>query len=143
MLKYVWSISIILLCGLLLSMPAWCLDLKPGKYEITSKVDIAGMAGMIPPQTFVQCMDDKTPVPESTADAEGCEVKDIKSTSNTVSYKMECDQQGMKIISYGAMTYHGDSFEGATQMVMGAETGGMTMTHKMAGKRIGDCQEGR
>ena len=37
---------------LLATLPAWGLDLKPGKYEITAKVEMTGMPGGMPPQTI-------------------------------------------------------------------------------------------
>jgi hypothetical protein len=64
----------------------------------------------------------------------------MKTKGNTVTYTMECDQQGMKTKSTGEMTYNGDAFEGTTQTVMGPAAGGMTITTVVKGKRIGKCE---
>ena len=53
---------------------------------------------------------------------------------------MECSQQGMKIKTSGTMTFRGDSFEGASRTDMGPSAGGMVVTTKISGKRIGNCE---
>ena len=138
MLKRFCTISVLLV--LLAALPAWGLDLVPGKYEITAKVEMPGMPGGMPPQTTTQCMDEQTPVPNSTAEAQGCKITDMKTSGNTVTYIMECNQQGIKAKSSGKITFNGDSFEGTTQTSMGPEAGNMTITTVVKGKRIGKCE---
>ena len=138
MLKKTFTFSV--LCMLLAALPAWGIDLKPGKYEITAKVEMPGMSGGVPPQTTTQCLDEQNPVPASSAGAQGCKITDMKTKGNTVTYTMECNQQGMKIKSTGEITYKGDSFEGTTKTIMGPAAGGMTVTTEIKGKRIGKCE---
>ena len=136
MVKRICALSI--LCMLMAALPAWGLDLNPGKYEITVKVEMPGTPGM-PPQTMTQCLDQQDPVPNSSAGAQGCKITDMKTQGNTVTYTMECSQQGMKIKTIGKMTYKGDSFEGTSQTNMGQAAGGMTVKSVIKGKRIGKC----
>ena len=124
---------------LMMALPAWGLDMVPGKYEITASVEMPGMPGS-PPQTTVQCLDDQAPVPNASAAAQGCKVKDMQTKGNTVTYTMECDQQGMKLQINGEIHYRGDAFEGKAQTNMGPEAGGMVITTVIKGKRIGACQ---
>ena len=138
MLKKICTLSV--LCMLLAALPVWGLDLKPGKYEITAKVEMAGVPGGMPPQTTTQCLNEQNPVPESSAGAQGCKITDMKTKGNTVTYTMECNQQGMKTKSTGEMTYNGDSFEGTTQTSMGPAAGGMNVTTVVKGKRISKCE---
>ena len=138
MLKKICTFSV--LCMLLAALPAWGLDLKPGKYEITAKVEMPGMPGGMPPQTTIQCLNEQNPVPDSSTGAQGCKITDMKTKGNTVTYTMECNQQGMKIKSTGEITYKGDSFEGTTQTTMGSAAGGMTVKTVIKGKRIGKCE---
>ena len=49
MLKTLYTLSV--LCMLLAALPAWGLDLNPGKYQITAKVEMPGMPAGMPPQT--------------------------------------------------------------------------------------------
>jgi hypothetical protein len=127
---------------LLIAMPAFGLDLKPGKYEITSKVEMAGMPGGMPPQTTMQCLTQSQPVPNgSSAAAQGCKITDMKTKGNKVSYTMECDQNGMKVKSNGEIIYKGNSFEGTSVMKMGPSAGNMTITTRTTGKWIGKCDD--
>jgi hypothetical protein len=138
MLKKVFLFSI--LCMLLTTMPSWGLDLKPGKYEITTKVEMKGVPGGMPAQTMTQCITEQDPVPAGSANAQGCKITDMKTKGNTVTYTMECEQQGMKTKTTGEMTYKGDTFEGTSKTEMGPAAGGMTVTTKISGKRIGKCE---
>jgi len=137
MLKKVFFVSC--LCLLLTTIPSWGLDLNPGKYEIITNVEMKGMPGGMAPQTTTQCLTEQDPVPAGSANAQGCKMTDMKVNGNTVTYTMECEQQGMKITTTGKMTYMGDAFEGTSKTEMGPAAGGMTVTTKISGKRIGKC----
>ncbi len=122
---------------LLTAIPAWGIDLKPGKYEITTKVKMPGIPVEMPPQITTQCLNEQTPIPD--AGAQGCKLTDMKTKGNTATYTMECNQQGMEITSTGNIIYDKISFEGTTQTTMGPTTGGMTVTTVIKGKHIGKC----
>jgi hypothetical protein len=128
------------MCVLLTALPAWGLDLNPGKYQVTAQVEMPGMPGGMPPQTTTQCLDEQNPVPNASAGAHGCKITDMKTRGDTVTYVMECNQKGMKVKSTGEMTYKGESFEGTSRTDMGPAAGGMTVTTVIKGKRIGDCK---
>jgi len=137
MLKRIYTLSV--LCMLLTALPAWGLDLKPGKYQITAKVEMPGMPGGMPPQTTTQCLNEQNPVPNTSAGAHGCKITDMKTKGNTITYAMECNQQGMQTKTTGEMTYKGDSFEGTNQTYMGPAAGGMYVKTVIKGKRIDSC----
>lgn len=120
-------------------LPTWGLDFKPGKYEITVKMEVPGMPGGMPPQTMVQCLNEKNPLPDSAPDAQGCKMANMRTKGNTVTYTIECNQPGMEAKIAGEMTYKGDSFDGTTNTSMGPEAGGMTVITVVKGKRIGKC----
>lgn len=121
----------------LMAATASALDLEDGLYEMTSQVEMPGMA--LPPTTVTQCLTQEDPVPNKSADGGHCDILDTTSEGNTVRWSMECRQQGQKMTSTGEMTYYGDRFEGTIQTVMGSQAGNMTMTTKVTGKRVGDC----
>ena len=121
------------------SVPSWALDLKPGKYEITIKTTMPGSNQQMPTQTMTQCMTGQDPVPNASTAAQGCTITDMKTRGNTITYTMECQQQGTKTVTTGEMTYKGDSFEGKTQTKLGPAAGGMVINSEIKGKRIGDC----
>mgnify|MGYP001087919804 CR=1 FL=1 len=138
MIKKIYTLSV--LCMLLVSLPAWGLDLKPGKYQITAKVEMPGMPGGMPAQTMTQCLNEQNPVPNTSAGAHGCKITDMKTKGTTINYAMDCKQEGMTIKTTGKMTYKGDSFEGTSRTNMGPAAGGMTVTTVVKGKRIGNCK---
>lgn len=138
MLKKICAISVL---GMLLAvLPAWGLDFKPGKYEITVKMEMPGMPGGMPPQTMAQCLNEQNPVPDSSPDAQGCKMSNMRTKGNTVTYTIECNQPGMEAKITGEMIYKGDAFEGTTKTSMGPEAGGMTVVTVVKGKRIGKCE---
>ena len=138
MLKKICALSV--LCMLLAGLPVWGFNLKPGKYEITAKVEMPGMPDGMPAQKMTQCLNEQNPVPDTSVGAQGCKITDMKTKGNTVTYSMECNQQGMKTKSTGEMTYNGDSFEGTTLTSMGPAAGGVTVKTVVKGRRIGKCE---
>jgi hypothetical protein len=131
---------VFLLCLKIFTLPAWALDFNPGRYEITVKVEMPGMPSAMPPQTMIQCLTEQSPVPNTSANANGCNIKEMETRGNTISYTLVCNQQGMKTETKGVVTYKGNSFEGKSETKMGPEAGGMTMISIIKGKRIGNCE---
>ena len=133
-------LMVLLLCSMPVSLPAWGQDFNPGEYEITVKVEMQGMAGGMPSQTMIQCLTEQAPVPNTSANAHGCKVKEMKTVGNTIKYVMDCDQQGMKSETKGQVTHKGNSFEGKSETKMGPGAGGMTIISTFKGRRIGNCE---
>jgi hypothetical protein len=140
MLKNIISILLMISCLTLITMASWALDFESGKYEITSRMEMPGMPAAIPPQTIVQCMTDQDPIPNSNPENQDCKITDMQQTKTTVSWEMECIQQGQKMTSTGQMTYKGDTFEGTIKTNLGPDAGNMTMTTVITGKRLSDCK---
>lgn len=140
MLKSKINILLLIFGMALIAIPSWALDFEPGRYEITSKIDMPGMPVAMPPQTTIQCMTDQDPVPDSNPENPDCKITDMKQTKNTVSWKIECIQEGQKITSTGRMTYKKDAFEGTVQTNLGPNSGNMNMTTVITGKRLSKCE---
>ncbi len=140
MLKKVIIICVMVFSMLMLVSTSWALDFVPGKYEITAKIEMPGMPTTAPAQTTTQCMTEQDPVPSATATSQDCNVSKMETKGNTVSWEMECTQQGQKIKSTGQMTYSGKAFEGTMQTNLGSQAGNMTITTVISGKRVGDCK---
>ena len=134
---FISAVLFVTLFGLA-ATPVWALDFKPGKYQITSKAEMPGMPMQMPPQTFTQCMTKQDPVPVQQ-DQGGCTIKDQKIKGNTVSWVMECNQQGHVTTGTGKMEYSGTSFDGIFEFTVASPSGNMTMTTTTHGERIGDC----
>jgi hypothetical protein len=140
MAKEMRVIFAVLICMVLGISFAWALDLKEGQYQITSKVEMPGMPMSMPPVTVEQCLTRKDPVPNQSTGGQECRIKDMKTKGNTVTWTMECTQRGSTMQGTGSMTFHGDRFEGKSEMKMGPEAGNMVIITLMEGRRTGPCQ---
>ncbi len=134
------TLILLIIAMFCLAANAWTLDLEEGRYEITSTVKMPGMPMQPPPTTITECVTQQDPVPNQQADNGNCKITDMKTVGNTVTWKMECDQQGQKMKSRGKMVYHGGRFEGKVDTQMGPEAGNMKISTTIEGRRVGDCQ---
>jgi Protein of unknown function (DUF3617) len=115
---------------------------KPGKWETTVQVEMAGMAMKIPPVTTTVCVTEEdlkdpsksVPSPGGKGQNADCKVSDYKVEGNKVSWSMKCEGK-QPVTATGEMTYSGDSYQGSMKM----NTQGHDMSMTMTGKRLGDC----
>lgn len=140
MLKINAAIVSILACMTFFITNAWGLNIQGGEYKITSTVEMPGVPMQIPPTTVTQCLTEQDPVPNQSTAGQKCNIIDMKTEGKTVTWEMECAQQGQKMHSTGKMVYYGDRFEGTLKTKMGPQSGNMTITTVVKGKRIGACQ---
>ena len=96
------------------------------------------MEGMSPQLlTHKQCITDNDLVPMSEDANQNCQVRDIETSGNTVSWKITCGGQGGQMDGTGEITYNGDTMEGKMEMtIKGAN---MKVTNYITGRRIGPC----
>ena len=140
-----WMVLILIL-ALSTSVVAGGPNLNPGKWEITTKIEMPGMPMQMPAIKTTQCLtkDDyimkEPPSPGKMGTAENpCKVTKSEVKGDTVIWGMVCE--GQQITRYhGEMTYHGDTMEGFLKITQGAK-GQPPMTLKMKGKRIGPCDQ--
>ena len=119
-------------------------NMREGMWEITMKMEMAGMPGGMPPQVIKQCMTKKdVENPQKFAQggpgAERCQVSNYRLTGNTASWDMAC-KGPEEMTGSGTITFSGDSYTSTTRMAM--KSGGQTqnMTMHSAAKRVGDCK---
>ena len=133
------AIRLVWLCMVCLMIPAWSVaadGMKPGLWEITTKVDMPGMPFQPPPTTVKHCYTaqevKESPVPKDN----NCKVTDLKTTGSKTTWKVECTGEAAGK-GEGEISYQGDSaYEGKTRM----QTQGMTMSMQYKAKRLGDCK---
>ena len=112
-------------------------NMKEGKWEITSTVEMKGMpAGMMKPQTFTTCLKQTDYVPKN-ADQKDCTMKDVTVSGNTVTWEAVCKDSSGK----GQITYAGDTYDGNMEMTMKEGGKDMNMKMTMKGKHIGPCDK--
>ena len=110
-------------------------QMNPGQWEITTKTEMAGM----PPQsiTHAQCITNDDPVPMSDDASRECQVSDIVTNGDTISWKITCGGQGGQMKGTGQITYHGDTMEGTMHMAIAGSN--VQVTNYLTGRRIGNC----
>ncbi len=147
-----WSVMVLLMLFMVSLAFAGGPDLNPGKWEITSTVEMPGMPMKMPPITTTRCMtkDDMIfkEVPQPGMQQGGmpkeCKMTRSEVKGDTVIWEMVCQGQ-QKMTYYGELTYHGDTMEGFIKMTSSAQGQGggaaPPMTIKIKGKRIGPCDK--
>lgn len=134
MLKKPITAVIVLLAITTISFAGSDVNFNPGKWEITSKMEMAGGMNM-PSHTSTQCMTKDSIIPRNTQPGQECVVSETRTTGNTITWTMECKGPQGDMKGVGKITYAGDTFEG--EMVMSMAN--MKLTNKMKGRRIGAC----
>jgi len=119
-------------------------NMKEGMWEVTSRMEMAGLPGGMPPQTMRQCVTKKDlENPQKMAPTgqqdDRCQVSDYKLQGNTATWTWTC-KGGDDMRGSGTMTFAGTSYTGTTKVSMkqGGQTHNMSM--HFTGKHVGDCR---
>lgn len=118
---------------------AWA-EIKDGLWEVTTRVEIAGMPHQMPPTTVRHCLAKNDPVPKAGDKSMECKTTNQKISGDTVTYAVECKNKDGVIITTGTMTYKGTSYDGTSKTsIKNKGQKEMQMNSKMSGKYIGPC----
>ena len=134
-----WSVSgrLAAVAGIVLVglSPAWS-DNPPGVlWESTSQMVMTGMPFSPPPRTLKMCTAREWTQPPPGGD-QSCVNSDFQRVGNKVTWKMECTGGDMPMTGTGEITFEGtDTYKGA----INATADGVNLTIKLAGKKIGTC----
>ncbi len=115
-------------------------DVKPGLWEITSQVEMSGIPVQVPSVTKTECITTQSLDPEQILNDQNCRFSKSDNGSNTVTWQMTCDQQGVTMTGTGVMSYSDTSFNGKFDMEMSGEAGPVTMSTSINGHYVGACQ---
>lgn len=122
---------------------AWAmpLNLQPGFWEITTRIEVPGVPIALPPQTVRRCYtkkDVESMLRPGPRQIQNCEIRDQKIEGNRVSWKMDC-RGANAMTGTGNVTVSSTSFQGTIRgrMTQGGAT--MEMNQAVSGRRIGDC----
>ncbi len=139
----VFASVLVFLFATLLAVPvltpsAWAAAMEPGKWMITSRMEMTGVPFAMPASTITVCyskkdIEDKKAVPPA---GKKCDMKRYSASGNTVAWKMACKGKNGGLTTTGEMTFTGTSYEGKMTTVM---PGGREVVTKISGKRVGDC----
>lgn len=118
-------------------------DIKEGLWELTSTAEMTGMPMAMPPMTTTskECMSKKNAIdPRTMLKNQNCDIQDLKIESNSASWTMSCNQQGVQMTGDGKIDYQHESFSGIFNMNMKGAGGAMTIVTKTSGRYIGTCK---
>ena len=119
---------------LLVPPPAHTADPPGVLWETSSQMAMAGMPTQMPVQTQKVCSAKNWTKPPPGGD-KSCVTSDYRMVGNKATWKMQCSGQ-MPMQGTGELTFQGaDAYTGAIQ----ATSQGMNMTIKLAGKKVGTC----
>lgn len=111
-------------------------NMNPGLWEWTAKMDMPGIPMQAPLSINRKCITQEDLVPETRKPGQECSIKDLKSNKNSVTWAMTCKTPQGPIATTGNMFYNGDTAHGEIKV----NVQGMLMTSKMSGKRVGPCE---
>jgi len=141
--------------GILITAAATCLlaagplraedhTMRPGEYEMTTRMQMEGMNRDIPPSTFRHCFtaedvkDAKRIAQGNQQKNSGCEISNVKTEGSRSSWEMTC-KSGAK--GSAEMTYSAEGYDMTMNMeTPGGAHGPMKMKMHTTAKRVGDCK---
>jgi hypothetical protein len=104
-------------------------------WQTTSQMIMEGMPFSPPPNTVKVCAAKDAREPPPPPPGQTCTMSNVQRSGNTVSWDTQCTGE-MEMTGHGEMTYDSpDSYTGEIKFT--AE--GMSMTTKLTGKKIGEC----
>lgn len=133
-------LSAVTAAGILMMQPAAAQAPVPGNlWETTTQMEMPGMPMAMRPRTQQACVAKNSDQPPIASPPDNnCEMTDVNSSGGKTTWKMKCTGKE-PMTGDGEMAYQGkDSYTGKMTMTMDAGT----MTMKMSGKRLGDCDAG-
>lgn len=122
--------------------------LKPGRYELTMKMEMEGLPAQhqLPSSTMHKCMsaeDVKDPMElakKNNRSQSECEIKSIKREGNKVTWSVDCGPRGK---GTGTIVTASESFELVSQLSMNDPQGTVRkMKTVVDAKRTGECAPG-
>jgi hypothetical protein len=132
------AVLLALVCALAIPYTASAKNMKPGKWQITVTTEMPNMPVKPQPVTLSRCVTkeeaDSNEPPKAGMGGD-CKILDMKTTGNTISWKVECAKSGVK--GEGSASYSGDAYDGSMKMSMN----GQEFTTHFAGKYLGDCEK--
>ena len=115
-------------------------NVHPGKWEMSTAVDVQGKAGTEKAPVTSRCIK-----PEDVKDSEAmtqaqqkdkrCTTTIVSATSDRVAWTYECPT-GSGSVDF---TYGGDSYEQSFQFLVHTKTGDHTTAQHVTAHRVGDC----
>ena len=106
------------------------------QWEISSRMEMPGMAISVPAQVVKICVGKNGKDDEFIPKQKDCKIVDSKRTGNKYTYKMACAGSDPATME-GEVVFGTGAYEGKMQMTMTKTNESMRMTY--SGQRVGSC----
>ena len=123
---------------LLLSAPPAAAQGSDDLYDVTVKMEMAGMPMVMPPMSQRVCVRKGGNDNEFVPKQENCSVSDARRSGNKLTFRMVCTGRNA-MTGAGDFTFAADAYSGQIRMKGKMEGQDIEMTQTIAGKRVGGC----
>src|SRR2546427_3166638 len=115
--------------------------MEEGNWEVTMRMEVAGMPFAMPPMKQNQCVTKKDLVPDMSQSDQNCLVKDQKVVGDTVSWRIQCKGKDGTMDGEGKIKYASKRYDGEMRAKM-TDPGGQAMEvqYTMQGIHTGACK---
>jgi len=113
-------------------------DAKDNLWEVTTKMEMAGMSMQMPAQTSQVCLSKGVKEEGFVPRRDECKITDSKRVGPKFTYTMVCSGPQPMTIN-GEITTTPKSYDGRMLMKMKQEGKDMEMTQTFSGKLVGEC----
>lgn len=139
-LSTVGKVGLLILTAALIQPVSHAEAIDSGLWQMKMESTVEGLPFAMPPTVteIKQCVTQKDLVPKNPND-KNCTLKNQRVSGNKVSWEFECNEDGVKAVGKGTMSYSGSTCSGTSIMTMSTEGQKMVSTTKMSGKRLGKC----
>jgi hypothetical protein len=139
-MKKAIMLSVVLLFLSALPLFAAPVNMQEGSWELITSIIIEGVPFSMPPMKVTKCftkkdLEDSSKTRPGAGKKSDCEVKDLKETANSATWKMVCKDGST---GTGEATYQGNAYTATMKMV--SKGGGGASTTSIKAKRLGDCK---
>ena len=122
---------------------------RDGRWEMTTTMEMPGMAQKMPPMTVTQCITKEQAAdpqklvqqpPQRGGPQSDCKMTDFNTAGNKITYSMKCTTP-QEMTMNGEVTYGEGTMTAVMKSTMSRGGKTMEMTTRTTGKRLGDCTE--
>lgn len=108
-------------------------------WEVTVKMEMAGMPMAMPAQTNRICQPKDRPQEEGMMPADqNCKMTDVKRSGNKSSFKLSCTGE-QAMTGSGEFEHNGDNYRGTMRMATVMDGESFDMTQNISAKKVGNC----
>jgi hypothetical protein len=130
--------SILILFFTAISIVHADINMQPGLWEQTTRVEMPGMS--MPETKTTYCLKKEDLVPKNTGQP-GCKVTNVRQSGNVVTWETICEQGSTRSSGQGKVTYSGTTSKGVMNFtVEDSSMPPMKMRYTFSSRRVGECK---